>query len=49
VLLGGALVPALCFFNVLNDAAALLLAHGGVRSPRSIRRCVQHCSARCSS
>ncbi|MBQ4853449.1 DUF4386 domain-containing protein [Rhodanobacter sp. B2A1Ga4] len=29
LLLGGALVPALYFFNVINDAAALLLAHGG--------------------
>ncbi|HEX8778228.1 MAG TPA: DUF4386 domain-containing protein [Rhodanobacter sp.] len=29
LLLGGALVPALYFFNVLNDAAALLLVHGG--------------------
>ena len=29
LLLGGALVPALYFFNVLNDAAVLLLAHGG--------------------
>jgi hypothetical protein len=28
LLLGGALVPALYFFNVLNDAAVLLLAHG---------------------
>lgn len=28
LLLGGALVPALYFFNVLNDAAALALAHG---------------------
>ena len=29
LLLGGALVPALYFFNVLNDAAVLLLVHGG--------------------
>lgn len=29
LLLGGALVPALYFFNVINDAAALLLVHGG--------------------
>jgi hypothetical protein len=29
LLFGGALVPALYFFNVLNDAAALLLVHGG--------------------
>lgn len=29
LLLGGALVPALYFFNVLNDAAALLLIRGG--------------------
>lgn len=29
LLLGGALVPALYFVNVLNDAAALLLVHGG--------------------
>lgn len=29
LLLGGALVPALYFFNVVNDAAALLLVHGG--------------------
>ena len=28
LLLGGALVPALYFFNVLNDAAVLLLVHG---------------------
>jgi hypothetical protein len=28
LLLGGALVPALHFFNVINDAAALLLVHG---------------------
>lgn len=29
LLLGGALVPALYFFNVINDAAVLLLVHGG--------------------
>ncbi len=29
LLLGGALVPALYFFNVVNDAAVLLLVHGG--------------------
>ena len=29
LLLGGALVSALYFFNVINDAAALLLVHGG--------------------
>jgi hypothetical protein len=29
LLLGGALVPALYFFNVINDAAALLLVRGG--------------------
>ncbi|WP_255523502.1 DUF4386 domain-containing protein [Rhodanobacter sp. DHB23] len=29
LLIGGTLVPALYFFNVLNDAAALLLVHGG--------------------
>lgn len=28
LLLGGALVPAMYFFNVLNDAATLLLVHG---------------------
>lgn len=28
LLLGGTLVPALYFFNVINDAAALLLVHG---------------------
>lgn len=28
LLFGGALVPALYFFNVVNDAAALLLVHG---------------------
>ena len=29
LLLGGALGPALYFFNLINDAAALLLIHGG--------------------
>ena len=29
VVLGGAMVPAMYFFNVLNDAAALLLVRGG--------------------